>query len=98
MADDPELDGLGGWVPVRLGFPDDPEVYWIASRDNPVLDAFNKRVNATRMRETYVSDSFSIPLQDINNRGLRVALDVASDYDPYRFQAELVKLHSILNP
>ena len=98
LSSDPELDGLGGWVPDRLGFPGDPEVYWLASRDNPVLDAFGKRINATRMRETYVSDSFSIPLQKINNQGLRIALDLASDYDPYLFQAELVKLHSILNP
>ncbi|RUL88357.1 multiheme c-type cytochrome [Tautonia sociabilis] len=98
LANDPDLAGFGAWTPLALGFPDDPDVYWNASRPdaNELLDTIRGKLIPDNVRQKYVSPEFKEPLQEINNAGLKIALERASQYDPYRFQAELVQLGQLL--
>jgi len=96
LADDPELNGFAAWVPARLEYPRDPSVYWEASRDNPILNAFRNIVAPDQLRQAYVSDEFRVPLQRINNTGLRIALENASRYDPSLFSGDLRRLYELL--
>jgi hypothetical protein len=96
LAMDQDLEGIGGWLPVTLGFPDDPERYWEASQRNPILLAFGPLLDPSQMRDAYVSETFKEPLQRINNDGLRIALDLASDHDPYRFRQQIRMLGGLI--
>lgn len=98
LAMDDSLEEFGTWLPMSIAEPKSPEEYWEASRQNPILLAFGPLLDPSQMRDAYVSESFKTPLQRINNEGLRIALDVASGYDPYRFREQLCKLYECLPP
>jgi hypothetical protein len=96
LAMDQELEGFGGWLPVTLGFPRNSEPYWDASQKNPILLAFGPLLDPSQMRDAYMSETFKEPLQRINNDGLKIALDVASHYDPFLFREQLRLLDGLM--